>query len=78
MKKKIKAFSQIKKYIIFIQNQTGKWVKHLKLDNGLEYSGTDFLKWFQKQDIHYKPKIFYLPEIKRISKRFNGVINTKA
>ena len=78
MKEKSEAFPRIKKFIIFIQNQTGKRVKRLGLDNGLEYGRTGLLEWLQEQGIHHEPTVPYLPEMNGVSERSNGVINTKA
>ena len=78
MKEKSEAFSRTKKFIIFIQTQTGKRVKRLRLDNGLEYGGTGLLEWLEEQGIHHEPTVPYSPEMNGISERSNGVINTKA
>ena len=78
MKEKSEAFPRIKKFIIFIQNQTGKQVKRLRLDSGLEYGCIGLLEWLQEQGIHHKPTVPYSPETNGISERSNGVINTKA
>lgn len=78
MKEKSEAFSRVIKFTAFIQNQTGKIVKRLKLDNGLEYGGTGLLKWLQEQGIHHEPKVPYSTEMNYVSEMSNGVIKTKA
>lgn len=68
----------IKRFIIFIQYQTGQRVKRLKLDHSLEYGGAGLLEWLQEQGIYHEPIVSYSPEINDISKRSNGVMNIKA
>ncbi len=58
--------------------KTGKQVKRLRHDNGLEYGDIVLFEWLQEQGIHHEPIVLYSPEMNGISERSNGVINTKA
>ena len=42
MKHKSEAFKNFKQWKILIENQTGKKIKRLRIDNGLEFCGFEF------------------------------------
>jgi hypothetical protein len=51
LKRKKEIFAIFKQWKILIENQTGKKIKGLKIDNGLEFYNEEFNKFYKNEGI---------------------------
>ncbi len=75
---KRKAGLALKRFVIFIENQTGKTVKRIRLDQGREFEVRNLEFLTKEKDIKVEYTVAYSPEINGIAERTNGLIAKKA
>jgi len=60
-----------KKYKALVENQTGRKIKNLKIDNGLEFCELDFNEFYAIQGIARHKTLVGKPQQNCITKRIN-------
>lgn len=78
LKTKDETFSCFKKYKSLVENQTGKKIKALRTDNGLEFCSKEFEKYLQDAGIIHQKTNPYTPEQNGLCERLNRTIVEKA
>ncbi|KAG8202129.1 hypothetical protein JTE90_010490 [Oedothorax gibbosus] len=73
LKNKNEAKDAFLKYKACIQNRTGKKIKVLRTDIGLEYVGQDFDKVLTQEGIRREKTAPYSPQQNRVSERWNQI-----
>ena len=74
LKSKDEAFCKFKEWTTEIENQTGKKVKHLRTDNGLEYLSSDFNNFCKEKGIVRHRTIPGTPQQNGVAERFNRTL----
>nr|GEU37910.1 retrovirus-related Pol polyprotein from transposon TNT 1-94 [Tanacetum cinerariifolium] len=67
MKHKSEAFEKFKHWKIFIKNQTGRKIKRLRTDNGLEFYSREFNDFCRDEGIVKHYTIRYAPQQNRVA-----------
>lgn len=75
---KRKAELYLTQFVIFIENQTGKNVKRLRLNQDREFGVQELDFQTKESEIKIELTIVYSPEINGIAKRTNGLVAFKA
>ena len=76
--KKRKAGPALRKFITFIENQTGRKVKRLKMDQSREFEIQELEAWQAKKRIKIKFNVAYFPKMNGITEKINSLIVSKA
>ena len=74
LKNKSEAFSKFKEWKILIENQTGRKVKRLRTDNGLEFCSNEFNDFCKKEGIARHLTIPGTPQQNGVAERMNRTI----
>ena len=74
LKNKSEAFSKFKEWKILIENQTGRKVKRLRTDNGLEFCSNEFNDFCKKEGIARHLTIPGTPQQNGVAERMNKMI----
>lgn len=78
LKTKDEAFSCFKIYKSLVENQTGKTIKVLRTDNGLEFCSKEFEKYLQDAGIIHQKTNPYTPEQNGLCERLNRTVVEKS
>jgi len=68
------VFSTFKKWKILIENQTGKSIKRLRIDNGLEFCECDFKLFCENEGSARHHTVIGTPQHNGIAERMNRTI----
>ena len=68
----------LRKFVIFIETQTGRKMKRLKIDQGREFGVRELEAWRAEKSIKIEYTVAYSPEINGIAEKTNSLIVTKA
>ena len=71
MKHKSEAFKNFKQWKILIENQTGKKIKRLRTDNGMEFCGSKFNKFRNVEEIVCHHTVRDIPLQNGVTERIN-------
>ena len=74
LKHKNEAFSTFKEWKFLIENQTGKKIKRLRKDNGLEFCSNEFNDFCKKEGISRHLTFPRTPQQNRVAERMNRTI----
>jgi hypothetical protein len=74
MKTKDEVFSQFQEFRAQVENQTGKKIKVLRLDNGGEYTSNDFKDFCKEAGIKREMTVSYNPQQNGVAERKNRSI----
>lgn len=74
MKTKDEAFEKFNIWLAEVENQTGKKVKYLKNDNGLEYLSNEFNLFCQTKGIIMHKTVPGTPHQNGVAERFNRTL----
>ncbi|KAL2235740.1 UNVERIFIED_CONTAM: Retrovirus-related Pol polyprotein from transposon TNT 1-94 [Sesamum indicum] len=77
MKHKSEVFEKFKKWKIFVENQTGKKLKSLRTDNGLEFCNKNFSDMCEEFGIKRHKTNPYTPQQNGIAERMNRTLLDK-
>ena len=78
MKQKSEAFQNFKHWTVLMQNQTGKKVKRLRTDNGLEFCSKEFNNFYNEEGIARQHTIRHTPQQNEVAKRMNRTLLERA
>ena len=74
MNTKGQAFSRFQEFKDLVENQTGKKIRVLRLDNGGEYTSKEFMDFCAGEDIRRELTIPYNPQQNGVAERKNRAI----
>ncbi|KAH9704469.1 hypothetical protein KPL70_011474 [Citrus sinensis] len=74
LKHKSEALGKFKEWVTLIENQTGKKIKRLRIDNGLEYCSKEFEDFCKPKGIARHRTVTYTPQQNGIAERMNRTI----
>ena len=74
LKKKDKIFSWFRAFKALVENQTGKKIKTLRIDNGTEYESNEYNDYCREASIKREITTAYTPEQNGVAKRKNRSI----
>ena len=74
LKQKSEVFSKFVEWKTMIENATGKRVKTLRTDNGVEYIAKDFEQYLKVNGIRHQLTVRKTPEQNGVAERFNRTI----
>ncbi|KAL2498042.1 Uncharacterized protein Adt_23592 [Abeliophyllum distichum] len=74
MRQKYKVFTVSKKFKIFVEKQSGHFIKVLRSDNSKEYTSKEFDKFCQDEGVERQLTIGYIPRQNGVSERKNQTI----
>ncbi|KAL2248384.1 UNVERIFIED_CONTAM: Retrovirus-related Pol polyprotein from transposon TNT 1-94 [Sesamum indicum] len=77
MKYKFEVFVKFEKWKIFVENQTGKRLKSLRTDNGLEFCNKEFSNLCEKFGIKRHRTNPYIPQQNGVAERMNRTLLDK-
>ena len=77
LKQKSEAFDKFREWKLLVENQTGKRIKHLRTDNGLEYCNNVFSQFCTKFGIERHMTYRDTPQQNGIAERLNRTILNK-
>ncbi len=69
---KREAGPTLRKFITFVETQTGRKVKRIRMDQGREYGVHELEAWRAKKGIKIEFSVAYSPEMNGIAERTNG------
>lgn len=75
---KREAGPSLRKFVTFIENQTDRKVKRLRMDQGRKFGVYDLEAWKAEKGIKIEFSVAYSPEMNGIAERTNGLIVNKA
>jgi len=78
MKNKSAVFVTFKKWKTLIEKQTGKKIKHCRIDNGLEYCSGEFDEFCKNEDIVRHRTVRGTPQQNGIAERMNRTLLERA
>jgi hypothetical protein len=78
LKAKSEVFTQFQEFIALVENQSGKRIKVLRLDNGGEYSSRQFVDFCAQHGIRRQMTIPYNPQQNGVVERKNRAITGAA
>ncbi|KAL2251745.1 UNVERIFIED_CONTAM: Retrovirus-related Pol polyprotein from transposon TNT 1-94 [Sesamum indicum] len=78
MKHKSEVFEKFEKWKILVENQTGKKLKSLRTDNGLEFCNQSFSEMCEKHGIKRHKTNPYTPQQNGVAERMNRTLLDKA
>ncbi|GJR57614.1 putative polyprotein [Tanacetum coccineum] len=73
-KNKSATFEKFKHWKILIENQTGRKIKHLCTDNGLEFCSREFDDFCRDEGIARHYTVRYTPQQNRVAERMNKTV----
>ena len=74
LKNKSDTFLKFKEWKILVETQTGRKVKKLRTDNGLEFLSNDFNSFCQKESMATHRTVRYTPQQNGLAERMNKTI----
>ncbi|HLP34673.1 MAG TPA: DDE-type integrase/transposase/recombinase, partial [Amoebophilaceae bacterium] len=74
LKKKSEALDAFKRYKAYAENFTGKKIKFLQSDNGLEYCNQEFDEYLQNCGIRHRLTVPYTPQQNGVAERKNRTL----
>ncbi|GJU35103.1 retrovirus-related pol polyprotein from transposon TNT 1-94 [Tanacetum coccineum] len=74
MKHKSEAFEKFKHWKILIENQTGRKIKRLRTDNGLEFCSREFNDFCRDEGIARHYTVRYTPQQNGVAERMNRTL----
>jgi transposase InsO family protein len=74
IRQKYDVFDTFKKWKALVENETGKRLKCLRLDNGVEYCSKDFDDYCSYHGIHREKRVPGTPQENGVSERMNRKI----
>ena len=74
LKNKFEAFAKFKKWKAEVENQTGRKIKCLRSDNGIEYKYGEFLKFCEEHGIKRHFTVRRTPQQNGMAERLNRTI----
>ncbi|KAG8487924.1 hypothetical protein CXB51_018372 [Gossypium anomalum] len=77
LKQKSDVFFAFKSWKIMIEKQTGKQIKYLRTDNGLEFCSDEFNRLYKSEGIVRHLTIRYTPQQNGVAERMNRTIMEK-
>nr|KYP59920.1 Retrovirus-related Pol polyprotein from transposon TNT 1-94 [Cajanus cajan] len=77
MKHKNQAFKYFKEWKILVENQTGKRIKRLRTDNGLEFCSAEFNDYCKKEGIVRQYTVRNTPQQNGVAERMNRTLLEK-
>ena len=69
--RKIYAFGQLRKIVMFLETQTGRELTALQLDQGTEWRTNEALEWMYSKGIQWQTTVGYSSRQNRQVKRMN-------
>ncbi len=69
--RKSQAFECFKEYKALVEKQTGKQIKSLRTDNGMEYCNNNFNNFCKKEGIKHERTNEYSPQMNGVAERLN-------
>lgn len=78
MKHKSQAFEKFKKWKVLIENQTGRKIKRLRTDNGLEFCSREFDDFCRDEGIARHYTVRYTPQQNGVAERMNMTLLERA
>ena len=75
IKTKNEVYDKFIEYINLVENKTGKKIKKLRCDNGIEYLNKDMYRLFRKKGIELEPCPPYVHELNGTAERYNRTIS---
>ncbi|GKC08969.1 retrovirus-related pol polyprotein from transposon TNT 1-94 [Tanacetum coccineum] len=71
---KSETFEKFKHWKILIENQTGRKIKRLRIDNGLEFCSRDFNDFCKDEGISKHYTVRYTPQQNGVAERMNTTL----
>jgi transposase InsO family protein len=78
MKNKSEAFNKFKQWKALVENQTGKKIKRLRTDNGLEFCSSEFDEFCKDAGIARQHTIRHTPQQNGVAERMNQTLLERA
>ena len=78
LKNKSDVFGRFKKSKTLVENQTGKKIKRLKTDNGLEFCSGEFNEFCEQHGIARHRKVAKTPQQNGVAERMNRTLLERA
>jgi hypothetical protein len=78
LKKKSDVFVTFKQWKTLIENQTGKKIKRLRTDNGMEFCGGEFNKFCKDEGIARHRTVSHTPQQNGVAERMNRTLLERA
>ena len=78
MKHKSQAFEKFKNWKVLIENQTGRKIKRLRTDNGLEFCSREFDDFCRDEGIARHYTVRYTPQQNGVAERMNMTLLERA
>ena len=78
MKQKSEAFQNFKHWTVLMRNQTGKRVKRLHMDNGLEFCSEEFNNFCKEEGIARQHTVHHTPQQNEVAERMNITLLERA
>nr|CAD1827360.1 unnamed protein product [Ananas comosus var. bracteatus] len=75
--RKSDVFKTFKQWKTFIEKQTGKQIKHLRTDNGLEFCSGEFNEFCKDEGIERHRTVAYTPQQNGVAERMNRTLIEK-
>ena len=77
LKQKSEALEKFKEWLTLVENQTGKKIKRLRTDNGLEYCSNEFDKFCKSKGIARHNIVRHTPQQNGLAERINRTLLEK-
>ncbi|KAK8570961.1 hypothetical protein V6N13_094058 [Hibiscus sabdariffa] len=78
LKHKSEVFAKFKLWKAEVENQTGRKIKYLRSDNGIEYTDSQFLKFYEEHEIRRHFIVWKTPQQNGVAERMNMSLNERA
>ena len=78
LKQKSDVFITFKQWKALIENQTGKKIKRLRTDNGMEFCGNEFDQFCMNEGIVRHRTVRYTPQQNGVAERMNQTLLERA
>ena len=78
MKHKGEAFKNFKEWKTLVENQTGKKIKRLRTDNGLEFCSSEFDQFCKDEGIARHHTVRHTPQQNGVAERMNQTLLERA
>ena len=78
LKRKSDVFETFRKWKALVENQTGRKIKHLRTDNGLEFCGGDFNEFCANAGIVRHRTVRHTPQQNGVAERMNRTLLERA
>ena len=78
MRQKSDAFEKFKQWKVLVENQTGKKVKRLRTDNGLEFCSSEFDEFCRANGIARHHTVRHTPQQNGVAERMNQTLLERA